>query len=88
MQEVAAEMEKACIDYYLNENYTYQPSNYSLNEINAYQAQLEGAKNGYYVLSEADREDIQARIEHNTNDYNRAKEYENTHGYNSDGTKK
>lgn len=40
------EFVRMCLEGVLNDSYEYRPSNYQLNEIDAYKAQLDGEKNG------------------------------------------
>ncbi len=80
--------EKDCLERELSLEYTYKPSNYYLNEINAYTSELEGEKAGYWSYTEEERQEKLDRIANYTDSYDRAKEYENKNDYNPDGTKK
>lgn len=78
-----------CLDLYKDGGkYTYIPSNYRKNEINAYNAQLDGAKRGWYILSTAEQQKTQDAITQYIASYNRAQDYERKKGLNPDGSTK
>lgn len=72
----------------ITEPWTYIPSNYFQNEINAYQSELNAAAQGDYILSEEYRQYIEDRIVENIEKRDRSEEYENQNGLNTDGTNK
>lgn len=70
-------------------NYIYRPSNFYLNEIDAYKAQLQAAIDGIFPVDNEYLEiEIKERILDYTDKYNRAIEYEKNNNYRPDGTKK
>ncbi|MEM6346991.1 MAG: hypothetical protein AAF927_24095 [Bacteroidota bacterium] len=65
--------------------FIYAPSNLSLEEIKAYEAQLEAEQAGYYQLSTAARNAILERISQQKDTYQRRKAYEVQMGLGPDG---
>lgn len=82
------EFVRMCLEGVLNDSYEYRPSNYQLNEIDAYKAQLDGEKNGWWTFSNEERTDYQNRLDQYKASYERALEYEKNNGLNPDGSKK
>ncbi|MDD3280584.1 MAG: RHS repeat-associated core domain-containing protein [Bacteroidales bacterium] len=66
--------------------FSYAPSNLALDEISAYEYQLEGEKQGLYILSEEDRNKINDRIDFFKFMYNLRVDYEKRNGLNPDGS--
>ena len=67
--------------------FVYAPSNLTLEEIEAYQGQLEGEKLGLYTLSETAKKSIQFRIYQLEQTYRLRRAYEKDHGLGKDGKK-
>ncbi|MDU1889564.1 MAG: hypothetical protein E6767_02635 [Dysgonomonas sp.] len=85
---IATTVERICLESFINQDYTYMPSNYQWNEINAYQSQLDGEANGWWTFTDTEREEYQNRLDQYKASYERALEYEKKNGLNPDGTKK
>jgi hypothetical protein len=81
-------MEEACVKIAMESEYAYKPSNYALNEMQAYQSQLDGEKDGYWKFTDEERKEIQHGLDSFTDSYNRALEYEKKNNMNPDGSKK
>lgn len=87
--QVKGKIYNDCIEEAKNELYIYRPSNFYLNEIDAYKAQLQAAIDGIFPVDNEYLEiEIKERILDYTDKYNRAIEYEKNNNYRPDGTKK
>lgn len=77
-----------CVSPFEAEKYTYYPSNFYQNAINALQAELNAATRGDYTISQEYRQEIEDRLTECVEKRNRVQSYETQQGLNSDGTKK
>ncbi len=79
---------ETCMDYENSKKFIYMPSNHYQSEVNAREAELDGANRGLYTLSDAYKETLERQIGIFEDERNRALRHERENGYDANGNKK